>query len=388
MKILGIETSCDETALCILEAEGDTLSPRFNVLGTSLFSQIDIHKEYGGVFPMLAKREHGKNLIPLFEKLLSDTEMLEKTAAHESKKKEIEELLVKEPELREHFFSFISAIKKPDIDAIAVTTGPGLEPALWVGINFARALHAMWGIPVIPVNHMEGHILSPLLQENTQNKPVEFPALALLISGGHTELVLIKEWGTYQILGSTRDDAVGEAFDKVARMLSLPYPGGPHISKLAEESRTHKTSTPPFKLPRPMLNSDNYDFSFSGLKTAVLYGLKEKGELTQEETQGLAQEFEDAITDVLIAKTFRALDEFGARTLIIGGGVVANSFIRKTFEEKLREHPEVTLLVPTINLATDNAVMIAMAGYFNFKIGTKNNSTFKASGNLKLEQKP
>ena len=410
MKILGIETSCDETALCILEAKGDLNAPQFSVVATSLFSQIDIHKEYGGVFPMLAKREHGLNLVPLFKKLLedagnlklrssarTDTEAAAESAKHSEKietttRAELEKLLEKEPQLSAPLIEFLAQYEKPHIDAIAVTTGPGLEPALWVGINFARALHAAWNIPIIPVNHMEGHIVSPLLSENmksassTEKKPVEFPALALLISGGHTELVLIKHWGDYKILGQTRDDAVGEAFDKVARMLHLPYPGGPQISRLAEMARTHKTSTPPFKLPRPMIKTDDYDFSFAGLKTAALYGIRDHGHLSESETQGLAQEFEDAVAEVLVTKTMRAAEEFGIKTLIIGGGVVANKFIRQTFEEKLRAHPDISLLVPTIDLATDNAVMIAMAGYFNHLLGKTFDEPqlLKAHGNMKL----
>jgi N6-L-threonylcarbamoyladenine synthase len=387
MKILGIETSCDETALCVLKAEGSVEAPRFKPLATALYSQIAIHKEYGGVFPMLAKREHGKNLVPLLQKLLKDTQNLKHEAQSMAPTiiKELEEILDREPELKDIFIKCISTVKKPDIDAIAVTQGPGLEPALWVGINFAKALEAVWNIPIIPVNHMEGHIVSPLLD----GKSVEFPALSLLISGGHTELVLVKKWGDYTIVGETKDDAVGEAFDKVARMLELPYPGGPEISRLAEVNRKKKIATK-YSLPRPMIYSDDYHFSFSGLKTAVLYTLKKIKKVTDEDKMDIAQEFEDAVTEVLISKTRRALEEYGARTLIVGGGVIANSFIRAAFEHLVSKYPDISLRIPRIELATDNAVMIAMAGYISHLSGRpvpKESASIKAEGNLRLSTK-
>jgi N6-L-threonylcarbamoyladenine synthase len=289
-------------------------------------------------------------------------------------------LLSHETELARQFVDYIPTIEKPDIDAIAVTTGPGLEPALWVGINFAKALGIAWNIPVYPVNHMEGHILSVLTQTN---EPVQFPALSLLISGGHTELVLMNDWQSRQVIGETKDDAIGEAFDKVARILSLPYPGGPEISKLAKKAR-EENITSPLPLPRPMLRSGDYSFSFSGLKTAVLYGVQKMGTLTDNDKLGLAREFEDAVTEVIITKTQKAIDEFIPKTLIIGGGVVANTHIRESFEKLIAQYGNITLLLPETTLATDNSVMIAIAGYLNILSGKQSDLEFKAQGNLRL----
>ena len=382
MKILAIETSCDETAIAILEAEGDEKSARFRVLGNTLLSQIDTHKEYGGVFPALAKREHAKNLVPILEAALEEAELLHEDAqvVPEETRAKISELLAREPGLAEAFFEFVSECEPPAIDVIAVTAGPGLEPALWVGINFAKALALLWEKPLVAINHMEGHILSALAKEvpigpvNTTHIPtrfnlviseVEMPALALLISGGHTELVLMKEWLTYELVGQTRDDAVGEAFDKVARMLSLPYPGGPEISKLAEAQRQLGSPTSKLRLPRPMIDSGTCDFSFAGLKTAVLYILKDKPDVSEKDKQYIAHEFEDAVADVLWKKTAQALEETGAKTLCIGGGVSANTHIRRTFTENIaKEYPDVTLRIPTVALTTDNAIMIALAGFY------------------------
>jgi N6-L-threonylcarbamoyladenine synthase len=277
MVILGIETSCDETALCLLETRGSGDDFEYRILANVVHSQIDIHKEYGGVFPALAKREHIKNLPVLFEKVLKD-----------------------------------AGIEENKIEMIAVTEGPGLEPALWTGILFAKELAAKLDVPIVPVNHMEGHIVSTLLTSSvpsehfTRVKRLKSPSLALLISGGHTELIEVRELGSYALLGRTRDDAVGEAFDKVARLLSLPYPGGPEISKLAEEALKEKTPQT-ITLPRPMIHSKDLDFSFSGIKTHVLYTLQ-KIELTEAVKKELAREFEDAITDVLISKTKKGLE--------------------------------------------------------------------------------
>jgi N6-L-threonylcarbamoyladenine synthase len=283
--------------------------------------------------------------------------------------------------------------------------GPGLEPALWVGINFARALGIAWNIPVIPANHMEGHVISPLLSKEGMPKAgVVFPALALLISGGHTELVLIKNWLKYEVIGQTRDDAVGEAFDKVARLLSLPYPGGPEISKLAEEARIAHT-TPQIKLPRPMLHTDDFDFSFSGIKTSVLYALRKNyptptldelrsplpksggagvGFIPDEVKKSTALEFENAVTEVLVAKTQKAIEHYGIKTLILGGGVIANTHIRKSFQKLVEEYPETNLLIPDVSHSTDNAVMIAAAGYLNILAGAKHSDVITAQGNLAL----
>ena len=248
---------------------------------------------------------------------------------------------------------------------IAVTSGPGLEPALWVGVSFAKALAYILNCPVIPVNHMEGHILAALFDvvEDDKLADIAFPAIALLISGGHTELVLMRDWIKYEKIGETRDDAVGEAFDKVARLMGLPYPGGPEIGKLAAEART--ASLPPYKekLPRPMITTPDFDFSFSGLKTAVRYSVE--GEtLTDINKQALARDFEDAVTDVLVKKASGAIDKYVAKTLIIGGGVSANEFIRRSFETTLLStHPDVEIYCPKRGLSTDNSIMIALAGH-------------------------
>lgn len=384
MKLLAIETSCDETAIALLECTGDEQSAEFTVLGNTLLSQIDIHKEYGGVFPSLAKREHAKNLVPLLESTLEEAEMLHEDtqAIPEETRDQIAAILSREPGLSEAFFDFVSECEKPAIDAIAVTAGPGLEPALWVGINFARALALLWDTPLIAVNHMEGHIMAALSESRGDTlhiKEVAMPVLALLISGGHTELVLMKEWLDYELVGQTRDDAVGEAFDKVARMLGLPYPGGPEISKLAEEARTRvgrdearlpdlglaETRTDS-RLPRPMIDSNTCDFSFAGLKTAVLYLLKDRPEFTNTEKQHLAHEFENAVTDVLWKKTTQALEETEAETLVIGGGVSANTHIRRVFTHEMNEQfPNRALRIPSVALTTDNAIMIGLAGYFH-----------------------
>ena len=273
MRILAIETSCDETAIAILEIAKEDNFSKVTVLGNALLSQIDLHKEYGGVFPMLAKREHTRTITPLLEKVLEEAGLWQekeiKSIAPEIAQ-EVENLLTKEEGLSASLLTLLSTIKTPALDAIAVTHGPGLEPALWVGVNFATALSVAWEVPLIPINHMEGHILSSLLlKEDTAYmlKTPHFPLLALLISGGHTELVLMEGWGTYKVIGGTKDDAVGEAYDKVARMLGLPYPGGPEISKLAEEARAHHMQSE-FSLPRPMLHSDDLNFSFAGPKNS------------------------------------------------------------------------------------------------------------------------
>ncbi|PCI20635.1 tRNA (adenosine(37)-N6)-threonylcarbamoyltransferase complex transferase subunit TsaD [Candidatus Wolfebacteria bacterium] len=394
MKILSIETSCDETALSIIDAGGELDAPTFSILSNQIASQIEIHKEYGGVFPALAKREHSKNILPLLEKTLNDAHVINSgsTTVNEDAQKKAHSILEREDMLSTQLLEYVSSHEIPDIDLIAVTYGPGLEPALWVGLNFAKALSVLWNKTLIPVNHMEGHLVSSLL--SIDNDPtgiqkinkVEFPAISLLISGGHTELVLVKNWMDYTILGETVDDAVGEAFDKVARMLELPYPGGPEISKLAEKS---STSDLEITLPRPMINSKDYNFSFSGLKTAVLYKLKEFPEITDDIKITIAKEFQNAATDVLIKKTMRAADEYGAKTILVGGGVAANTHIRETLENE-SENRDLMLRIPRKDIATDNSIMIGMAGYFRY-LGSKNGTIdlpdphpLRACGNLGL----
>ena len=419
MRILAIETSCDETAIAILEAEGDERSAQFRVLGNALLSQIEIHREYGGVFPALAKREHAKNLVPILEAALEEAELLREDtqAIPEETRAKISEILAREPGLAEAFFEFVSECEPPEIDAIAVTAGPGLEPALWVGINFAKALALLWDKPLVAVNHMEGHILAALLEKGACDEEfsisnLQFPILALLISGGHTELVLMKEWLRYELIGQTRDDAVGEAFDKVARMLALPYPGGPEISKLAEKSRAARVgiiseqtavfgsesglSRPAseLRLPRPMLHDGTCDFSFAGLKTAVMHLLKNNlpingrpfkdKDISEEDKKAIAREFEDAVAEVLWKKTARAIEDTGAETLVIGGGVSANTHLRRIFAEKMAsEFPACRLRLPATSLTTDNAIMIALAGYYR-ALRKEFMTDIVASGNLSL----
>lgn len=404
MRILAIETSCDETAVSIVDASGGIKRPTFKILGSITLSQAKIHAHYGGVFPAIAKREHSRSLVPILKEALVQAFRISNVQYSISKQfsksqiLKIKKTLEREPELLEQFLEFVPTIAKPKIDAIAVTYGPGLEPTLWVGINFAKALSLVWNIPVIPVNHMEGHASAALIKVKTK-KPVptfaiegvRFPILALLVSGGHTELVLMNNLLSYKVVGETHDDAVGEAFDKVARMLGLPYPGGPEISKMA--SRAAKTEKPPFPLPRPMLHSGDFNFSFSGLKTAVLYTIKKIPDLTPEIKASIAKEFEEAATDVLVQKTMRAAEMYGAKTVIVGGGVAANQALRKKLGEAIRKlESRTTLLLSEKELSTDNAVMIALAGYLrSLSKGKRGASAFtrrarriKAVGNLRL----
>lgn len=370
MRLLSIETSCDETALSIVEVTGEPGTPSFRILANIVRSQIEMHREFGGVFPTVAKREHAKNLPPIFVECLKQAEMFSvrgptSTPRGRTSDDVIRTLLERESDMAEEILNIADEIERPAFDAIAVTTGPGLEPALWVGINFAKALSMMWDIPVMPVNHMEGHALSILVDAGTDAQEIQlpqfaFPALALLISGGHTELVLMRDFLSYEKLGATRDDAVGEAFDKVARLLGLPYPGGPEISRLARDG----AARPDIVLPRPMLHSGDYDFSFSGIKTAVLYLLKNFPQLDEQTRCDICREFEIAVTEVLVKKTLRAIEEFGVRTLIVAGGVAGNSFIRSEFEKALVGH-DIVSKFPTRDLATDNSLMIAIAGYFS-----------------------
>ncbi len=290
MKILAIETSCDETAIAMADFSGGRKNPTIGVNASLISSQVKLHEKFGGVVPNLARREHEKNLVPILLRALKEAGLKEA----KSKKQELrtikilDSILEREPELLAQFKKQIAPLTPPAIDAIAVTSGPGLAPALWVGVNFARALAYLWKKPLIPVNHMAGHFYSAFLQKkrgafNIQHST--FPVLALLVSGGHTELILARGHGKFNIIGETVDDAAGEAFDKVARMLGLPYPGGPAISALAKIKFKVKSLKLKVSLPRPMLNSKDHNFSFSGLKTAVLYltrdlGVKKNQEVT------------------------------------------------------------------------------------------------------------
>ena len=393
MRVLGIETSCDETAVSLIEAQGTFESGfSYTTLGNALISQAHLHAQYGGVFPNVAKREHQRNLVPLLKVCLEEAKAL--PAGSTSIAGDVDTLVSREPDMLAALKPFLESVGRPDIDAIAVTHGPGLEPALWVGINFAKALSQVWNIPLVPVNHMEGHIVLSATAGQEGNKyqvagikknSIKMPLLSLLISGGHTELVLSRMWLQYELLGQTRDDAVGEAFDKVARLMDLPYPGGPEISRLAKTVRENPSFSSSVSLPRPMIDSDNYDFSFSGLKTAVRR-LTEGKEMTDAFKTEVAYEFENACADVLVAKTMRAIEEFGVQTVLVGGGVSANTHIRASLADAIKNYGYGTkLLIPPTELATDNALMIALAGYFRAerKEFAELDSVI-ARGNLKL----
>lgn len=363
MKVLGIETSADDTGVAVIEAAG-TFGPgfHFSALANEVASQT--HAAYGGIYPNLAKNEHKKNLPILLEKVMARNE---KPASPDE------------------------GASRGGPDVIAVTVGPGIEPCLWTGITFAQKLAADWNVPVVAVNHLEGHIIMSMMDfvnpSSGSLSEFEFPVLSLLISGGNTQLVLSKEPMQYEVVGKTRDDAVGEAFDKVARMMGLPYPGGPHISRLAAEARkTHEASPRGFALPRPMLREGNLDFSFSGLKTAVLRHVEKwQGKtLPFEFKKEIAREFEEACADVLVGKTLRAVEEYGVGTVVTSGGVSANAFIRLRLAEALAEAGAKFLVCPP-QFSTDNAAMIALAGYFHaLKKEFTDPENLTANGNLRL----
>ncbi len=390
MLILSIETSCDETAISILEAKGEFPHATYDILGNALWSQVDVHREFGGVFPMLAKREHVAIIVPMLEKAILESELEAREHSNEIDEhleEEIRTLLYREQALIDALLAFHNKYSTYAIDLIAVTSGPGLEPALWVGVNFARALSLLWNVPIVPINHMEGHVLASVfdVERDDMLSDISFPTISLLISGGHTELILIKDWGQYEKIGQTRDDAVGEAYDKVARMLGLQYPGGPEIAKRAEKARKEKL--PEYiKLPTPMLHSGDLDFSFSGLKTAVRYAIQDK-ELTETDVCAIARDFEDAVTTVLLKKSLAAVETHGAQTLIVGGGVSANQHLKRMFEAKfLTEHPDLTVYFPQPKLSTDNSIMIALAGHARAKsaLAPRGADVIRADGNKSL----
>jgi len=339
-KILGIETSCDETAAAVIEYKGGYFEIKSNIVS----SQIDIHKKYGGVVPEVAARAHLEKILPVLKE---------------------------------------SLIKNTNIDTIAVTSGPGLITSLIVGMEAAKTLSFLWNKPLVPVNHLAGHIYAAFLE----NKKIEFPALALVVSGGHTELIFIKQPEKFKKIGQTLDDAAGECFDKVARILELGYPGGPIISTRAAAYNIDLATRNTFKLPRPMINSGDFNFSFSGLKTAILYLVHDKkynlinhkkeinkkqklySQKIQKEKQQfinqLCAEVQQAIIDVLIYKTIKAAQKYCPRSIILCGGVAANKELRRQLEDAINKNiPSIAYYVPRINLCTDNAAMIAVAGYF------------------------
>jgi len=311
MKVLAIETSCDETAVAIVTKKDDTFHVEKNIVA----SQIETHKKFGGVVPEVAARMH----VPVIPHLIEEA----------------------------------TNWQKEDIDAIAVTAGPGLATALRVGIETAKALASQWSLPLIPVNHIEGHIYANFLT----NEKIEYPALCLIVSGGHTELVMMNEPGQYEKIGQTRDDAAGEAFDKTAAQLALPYPGGPSIEKMAKLGDPKK-----FDLPRPMMNSKDYDMSFSGLKTAVKNQIKNyTGPKDQQFISDMSASFVAAVVDVLVGKTVAAAEDYAPNTILLCGGVSASQPLRQALQEAF-EDTNTKIILPEMQYTTDNASMIGAAG--------------------------
>ena len=333
MLILSIETSCDETSASVIE-NGDTI--KSNIVA----SQINSHKRFGGVVPEIASRHHVEYITLIIEEAMKE-----------------------------------AGATFDDLDAVAVTEGPGLVGALLIGVNAAKAIAFAHNLPLIPVNHIAGHIYANQLIE-----PLEFPLLALVVSGGHTELVYMKEHGSFEIIGETRDDAAGEAYDKIGRVLGVPYPGGKHIDEMAQLGEDT------FNFPRAMINEDNYDFSFSGLKSAFIntvHNAKQKGEELNH--NDLATSFQHAVVDVLVDKTIRAAKEYPVKQVILAGGVAANSGLRnalaKTVEEELND---VKLVIPPLSLTGDNAAMIGAAAFLDFKDNQTANLALNAQPGLTL----
>ncbi len=353
MLILGIETSCDETAASVVEMRGGFL----RVLSSVTSSQASLHARWGGVVPNLAAREHLRNILPVIEIALGQ-----------------------------------SGIQPKNIGFIAVTSGPGLIPALLIGSGAAKILSYRWQKPLLGIHHIEGHIYANFISsktgasqklqisnsgqnQNFQSKETEiFPILCLVVSGGHTQLILMRGHLKYEIIGQTLDDAAGEAFDKVARILNLGYPGGPAIAARATEFKIQNSkktnSRMKIELPRPMLNSRNFNFSFSGLKTAVLYAVKKRPEILKNKflTAGMAHEFQQAVIEVLAAKTMAAARKYNPKAIMLAGGVSANKKLRKHLEEQAKKNfPGIRYLVPDIGYSVDNAAMIAAAGFFRWQ---------------------
>jgi N6-L-threonylcarbamoyladenine synthase len=316
MIILGIETSCDDTSIGIVEYRRG----HWHVLANITASQV-IHKKYGGVVPEVAAREHALTIIPTIEAALRRT-----------------------------------GFHWKNIDRIAVTAGPGLQTALLVGVEAARTLSWLYSIPLVAVNHIEGHVVSAFAGRSLRD--LHLPAVALIVSGGHTELISIKKFGSYQLLGKTIDDALGEAFDKTAKVLGLPYPGGPEISRLAAIGNPSA-----YAFPRAIMEKGNMSFSYAGLKTAVLYAWEKERRISEKKLQDICASFEVAALDPIIEKTRRALQQTTAKTLLLGGGVAANRSLRQRLQESIeREFPATRFLLPEPSLCTDNGAMIAIAG--------------------------
>ncbi len=322
MKVLGVESSCDETGLAICDSE-------VGLLAHAIHSQVAMHADYGGVVPELASRDHIRRVIPLTRKVLAD-----------------------------------AGLALADLDAVAYTQGPGLAGALLVGAGFANALAAALGLPSIGIHHLEGHLLSPLLADP---RPA-FPFVALLVSGGHTQLMRVDGVGRYELLGETVDDAAGEAFDKTAQLLGLGYPGGPALAKLADAGEAYK-----YKLPRPMLHSGDLEFSFSGLKTAVLTLVKKESEAARAD---IAAAFQVAVVEVLAAKCLAALEQTGLERLVVAGGVGANRALRRRLDAEARQRG-FSVFYPPLELCTDNGAMIAYAGALRLAQGRPADGSFR-----------
>jgi N6-L-threonylcarbamoyladenine synthase len=316
MRVLAIESSCDESAVAVLDRQG-------GLLAHELFSQVDLHRVFGGVVPELASRDHVRRLLPLVRTTLERAKT-----------------------------------RPAELDGVAYTAGPGLIGALLTGAALARSLAYAWRKPAIGVHHLEGHLLAPLLEP----EPPPFPHVALLVSGGHTALIEVRGIGRYESLGETRDDAAGEAFDKAAKLLGLPYPGGPELAKLATAGRPG-----PIKLPRPMLDRPGLEFSFSGLKTAVLKAVRDQ-ELTEQRKADIAFAAQEAIVETLVAKSLRALEQTGLDTLVVSGGVSANRSLRQRMAEAAGRQGA-RVFYPRIEFCTDNAAMIAVAGLARIEAG-------------------
>ena len=324
MRVLGIETSCDETGVALYDTER-------GLLADALYSQVEIHAEYGGVVPELASRDHVRKTLPLIDQVLLE-----------------------------------GGIERRDIDAVAYTAGPGLVGALMVGATLGRSIAVGLGVPSLGVHHMEGHLLAPMLGDREGGAVPDYPFVALLVSGGHTQLVRVDGLGQYSLLGESLDDAAGEAFDKTAKMLGLPYPGGPHVAKLAERGDPDR-----FEFPRPMVKQGGLDFSFSGLKTHTLTTVRAHevdGDLLEQDRADIARAFEAAVVDTLVIKCRRALKQENLTRLVMAGGVSANVRLRAALEEKLRRE-RCEVFYPTHKLCTDNGAMIAYAGTLRLAAG-------------------
>jgi N6-L-threonylcarbamoyladenine synthase len=394
MKILGLETSCDDTCIAILEIKNQGTKIKYKTLSNIISSQIKIHKKYGGVYPFLAKREHQLNLVPILKKSLLKAKLLKKGKCFLTKKKEImiKKILKREEVLYPQLKKFLEKWQKPKIDLLSVTIGPGLEPCLWVGVNFIKTLALCWNLKVVEVNHIKAHILSAFFKNIESGvidlKKIKFPAIALIVSGGHSQLILMKNLKNYKIIGETKDDAAGECLDKTARIIGLSYPGGPLIEKEAKKFKSLKDrfslENHLLKLPRPMINSKDYYFSFSGLKTAVLYKWQKIKKKTKEQRQMFAYEIENAVIDVLTKKTIKAIKNYQAKTIILGGGVSANENLRKRFKSEIKkENLKVDFFAPPKILSTDNGLMVALSGFFD-KNKRKSYKDIKADANLKI----